>query len=392
MSKSERPGASPQPSGEGATPFGVNEVRLNGRQWLAALAVLGVVALLASPLWKRLERFDTGPDYRLPYALSKDYWLYQRRMEQAALPDKVILLGDSVVWGEYVLPEGTLSHFLNQEAGVADRFINGGLNGVFPLAQEGLVTCYSKALRQQKLILHCNPLWMSSPKADLSAEKEERFNHSGLVPQFWPRIPCYKADANERLSAIVGREIGFLAWGEHLQDAYFGERSMPKWTLQDDGGSPPHYTNSCKNPFAQITFVVPGAPRDDPDRGPGSPRHKPWASAAEGETRFDWVPLEASLQWQAFRRVLEILRARGNDVMVMVGPFNEHIMAEDNRAAYRKTRDGMEAWLTENHVAHLTPETLPSGLYADDCHPLTEGYQLLAKRLYADPVFRQWLR
>ena len=123
-----------------AIPFGVNEMRLNARQWLAALAILGLVALLTSPVWKRLERFDTGPDYRLPYALSKDYWLYQRRMEQAALPDKVILLGDSVVWGEYVLPEGTLSHFLNQEAGVADRFINGGLNGVFPLAQEGLVT------------------------------------------------------------------------------------------------------------------------------------------------------------------------------------------------------------------------------------------------------------
>ncbi len=392
LPKPGRSDAAPQPSGEGATPFGVNEVRLNGRQWLAAMAVLCVVALLASPLWKRLERFDTGPDYRLPYALSKDYWLYERRMEEVALPDKVVLLGDSVVWGEYVLPEGTLSHFLNQEAGAADRFINGGLNGVFPLAQEGLVTYYSKALCHQKLILHCNPLWMSSPKADLSAEKEERFNHSGLVPQFWPRIPCYKADANERLSAIVEREIGFVAWGEHLQDAYFGGRSIPKWTLQDDGGSPPHYTNSCKNPLAQITFVVPSAPREDPDRGPGSPRHKPWTSAAEGETRFDWVPLEGSLQWQAFRRVLEILRARGNDVMVIVGPFNEQFMAEDNRGAYRKTRDGIEAWLTENHVAHLTPETLPSALYADDCHPLTEGYELLAKRLYADPVFRQWLR
>jgi lysophospholipase L1-like esterase len=43
-------------------------------------------------------------------------------------------------------------------------------------------------------------------------------------------------------------------------------------------------------------------------------------------------------------------------------------------------------------VPHLTPETLPSALYADDCHPLTEGYQLLAKRLYANPTFQEWLR
>jgi hypothetical protein len=381
-----------QPSGEGKVPFGVNEIRLNARQWLVAFAAVVLIALLTPPIWKRIEHFDTGPDYRLPYSLSKDYWLYQRRMEQSAAPDKIILLGDSVVWGEYVLPDGTLSHFLNQEAGAPDRFINGGLNGVFPLAQEGLVSYYSKAIRHQKIILHCNPLWMSSPKADLSAEKEQRFNHSGLVPQFYPRIPCYKADANERLSVVVEREIGFIAWGGHLRDAYFDEKSIPRWTLQDDGGSPPHYTNSYKNPFAQITFRVPAAPRDDPDRGPGSPRHKPWSTAAEGETRFEWVSLEASLQWQAFRRVVQTLRARGNDVLVVVGPFNEHYMADDNRPAYRKIRDGIEAWLTQNQVPHLTPETLPGALYADDCHPLTDGYRLLAKRLYADPAFQAWLR
>jgi hypothetical protein len=387
-----KPAASPPASGGAETPFGVNEVRLNARQWLVTILVLWIVALLLPPLWKRIERFDTGPDYRLPYVLSKDYWLYGRRMEQAAVPGNVILLGDSVVWGEYVLPDGTLSHFLNQEAGVTNRFINGGLNGLFPLAQEGLVTYYSKALRHQKVILHCNVLWMSSPKADLSAEKEQHFNHSGLVPQFFPRIPCYKADANERLSVLVERHAGFIAWGEHLQNACFEQKSIPNWTLEDDGGSPPHYPNRYKNPFAQITLVVPPAPRVDPDRGPGSPRHRPWSAEAGSDNHFDWVALDSSLQWQAFRRVLETLRAQGNDVMVILGPFNEHFMADDNQPAYRKIRDGIEAWLTENHVPHVTPETLPSALYADDCHPLTEGYQLLAKRLYANPTFQEWLR
>jgi hypothetical protein len=384
--------APPPAGGNGDPPFGVNEVRLNARQWLLSFVLLWLLALLTPLLWKHIERFDTGPDYRISYALSKDYWLYERRMEQAALPGKVILLGDSVVWGEYVLPDGTLSHFLNQAAGVSNRFINGGLNGLFPLAQEGLVAYYSKALRRQKIILHCNPLWMSSPKADLSAEKEQPFNHSGLVPQFFPRIPCYKADANERLGVLVERQVGFIAWGEHLQNAYFKEKSIPHWTLEDDGGSPPHYPNSYKNPFAQITFVVPSDPRLDPDRGPGSPRHKPWSAQAGGADRFDWVPLDSSLQWRAFRRVLRTLRARGNDVLVIVGPFNEHFMAEDNRPACRKIRDGIEAWLAENHVPHVTPETLPSDLYADDCHPLTEGYQLLARRLYENPAFQQWLR
>jgi hypothetical protein len=383
------PSSNPPPA---EPPFGVNEVRLNAPQWLAMLAILWIITLLTPAIWKRIERFDTGPDYRLPYALSKDYWLYARRMEQAARPGRVILLGDSVVWGEYVLPNGALSHFLNQEAGVTNRFINGGLNGLFPLAQEGLVASYGKALRHQKIILHCNVLWMSSPKTDLSAEGGQQFNHSGLVPQFFPRIPAYKADANERLSALVERQFTFLAWGAHLRSAYFDQNSIPGWTLEDDGGSPPHYPNSYKNPLAQITLVVPSDPPMDPDRGPGSARHKPWSSEADGATRFDWVPLDTSLQWQAFRRVLETLRARGNDVMVILGPFNERYMAPDNRPAYGKIRDGIESWLAENHIPYLAPEPLPGPLYADDCHPLTEGYQLLAKRLYSDPTFQQWLR
>ncbi len=55
-------------------PF-VNEVRLNARHWCVALGILIVAAATTPPLWKKLERFDTGPDYRVPYSLSKDYWL-----------------------------------------------------------------------------------------------------------------------------------------------------------------------------------------------------------------------------------------------------------------------------------------------------------------------------
>ena len=150
-------------------------------------------------------------------------------------PTNIVVLGDSVVWGEYVLPDGTLSHFLNQEAGATNRFVNAGVNGLFPLALEGLVRYYGRPLRHQKVILHCNVLWMTSPKADLSTDKEEPFNHAALVPQFFPRIPCYRADANERLSAIVERNVPFLEWVSHLQNAYFGQKSIPKWTLAEDG-------------------------------------------------------------------------------------------------------------------------------------------------------------
>ena len=130
--------ASGKPSAD--LPF-VNELRLNARQWLMALVVLAIVLWSTPALWKRIERFEPGPDYRVPYALSKDYWLYQRRIEQST-SSNIVLLGDSVVWGEYVLPDGTLSHFLNEQSGQSGKFLNGGVNGLFPLAFPlGLVKC-----------------------------------------------------------------------------------------------------------------------------------------------------------------------------------------------------------------------------------------------------------
>lgn len=67
------------------------------------------------------------------------------------------------------------------------------------------------------------------------------------------------------------------------------------------------------------------------------------------------------------------------------------MIAEESRPAYEQIRKGITEWLARNGVHHIVPETLPSDLYADASHPLTEGYALLAKRLYSDPVFARWL-
>ncbi|MSU36438.1 MAG: SGNH/GDSL hydrolase family protein [Pedosphaera sp.] len=370
-------------------PF-VNEVRLSPRHWAMVIGILAFVVTLTPSLWKILERFDTGLDYRIPYALSKDYWLYEHRLQRLARTN-IVVLGDSVVWGEYVLADGTLSHFLNREAGTTNLFVNGGVNGLFPLALEGLIGCYGGPLSHQKVILHCNVLWMTSPKADLSADKEEPFNHAALVPQFSPRIPCYRADANERLNAIMERNVPFLEWVNHLQSAYFGQQIILKWTLAEEGGDPPRYPNAYRNPFSQITLAVPPEPQEDPQRGPQRSRHKAWSTNSTGTTRFDWVGVDQSLQWHAFQRLIATVRVRGNDVLVVLGPFNEHIMAEENRPAYRKVRDDILLWLSNNQIPHLAPDPLPSAFYADASHPLTEGYQLLAKRLFTDATFRNWL-
>lgn len=375
-------------------PFGVNEMLLSPRQWIAALAIVAIILIATPEVWTKIERFDAGPDYRIPYALSKDYWLYERRLDHRTDGSSIVVLGDSVIWGEYVAPDGTLPHFLSQETGQPGRFVNGGVNGLFPLAMEGLVEHYAHSLRNRKVIVHCNLLWMTSAKADLSINREEPFNHSRLVPQFHPRIPCYRADANERFSVLIEEHVPFSSWVGHLQNAYYDQRSIPMWTLEDDGNDPPNHPNAWRNPLGPITRVVPGEPKDDPQRGPASPRHVPWNSSSSGggeRVSFDWVSLDASLQWRAFQRVIRLLRARGNDVLVIVGPFNEHLIAREQLSQYAALRQGVESWLAQNGIAHLAPPLLPSELYADASHPLTLGYLELARKIAIDPAFRRWL-
>ena len=362
----------------------VNEQRLNTRQWLMVTGLVAVVLLAVPRLWARLERFDIGADYRIPYSLSKDYWLYERRLNQPAEPGQVTVLGDSVMWGEYVLPDGTLPHFLNQVTGATNQFINAGVNGLFPLAMEGLLKHYGGALHDRKILLHCNPLWMSSPQADLQSEQDREVNHARLLPQFFPRIPAYKADANERLGAVIERNIRFLGWATHLQDAYYGQQNELDWTLAKG--------NAYRNPFAPITLTVPVSPAEDAKRGPRSRRHKSWTATSDGPTQLAWVPLETSLQWGAFQRTVALLRARGNEVLVLVGPFNEHMLTAENRAAYRQWHASIVAWLNSQQIPQVAPDPLPSALYADASHPLTEGYRLLAEQLSQNRTFKAWLK
>src|SRR6516162_5242304 len=55
-----------------------NSIRLTLREWLGVGAFTLLFVLFAPALWKHLQAFETGPDYRIPHDLSQDYWLYER--------------------------------------------------------------------------------------------------------------------------------------------------------------------------------------------------------------------------------------------------------------------------------------------------------------------------
>jgi hypothetical protein len=354
--------------------FGSNAVRLSTVMWLVAAAVVVAFMLFAPALWEKAEPFSPGPDYRLPYSLSSDYWLYSRYARTAAAAsDRVLVIGDSVIWGQYVARDQTLSHYLSREAG-GPRFANFGLDGAHPAALAGLLEYYGGDIAGRRVLLHCNLLWTASKKHDLQEKKEFRFNHPALVPQFTPEIPCYAESLSRRLSIAIGRRAAFSAWANHLQVAYLGQTDLAAWTLQ----------HPYDNPAATLW---PGLPRTD-DR----PRHDAatWTERGIERQSLAWVDLDGSLQWRCFRRAVKILRERGNQVFVLVGPFNEHMLEDANRAVYAERKRTVEAWLRENGVPCLAPDALPSHLYADASHPLSEGYALLARRMMEDAAFAKW--
>jgi hypothetical protein len=338
-------------------------------EWLIAGLLAAALFVLVPKFWSGLERFEPGPDYRLPYQLSSDYWLFNRYCRWACSDYEALVVGDSVVWGHYVSQDSTLSHYLNELAG-QEQFANLGVDGIHPIALEGLLRYYARDISGKTVLLHFNPLWISSQKHDLQSDKEFQFNHPKLVPQFLPRIPCYKASYSERIGTVVQRHVAFLGWASHLKQAYFDNLDMPRWTLEHP------YANPLKAITLEIPLALPPVDRAAPGTGLGAKRE------------FQWVELETSLQWQSFRRSIALLRARGNMVFVLAGPFNEHMMTDENIKAYRKMQDEIKLWLHQNNVAYFMPDVLPSRLYVDASHPIGEGYAMLAKQILEDHSFK----
>ena len=138
---------------------------------------------------------------------------------------------------------------------------------------------------------------------------------------------------------------------------------MPAWTLE----------NPYKNPLDVINFNLPN--EDTYQKITAAEQSTNKTSGGE----FQWVQADTSLQWKFFRDIVRLLQKRGNKVLVLVGPFNENILAGESRDAYIKLKGEVESWLKQNNVAYFSPPSLPAELYNDASHPTAEGYKMLAE-------------
>ncbi|MEN6427568.1 MAG: hypothetical protein ABFE13_19620 [Phycisphaerales bacterium] len=353
------------------TPFDCSHaLRLSGADWLIVAVVLLALIGFGPTAWEQFETFEPDADYRIPYELGSDYWLYSRYCGDVCDQSKVLVVGDSVVWGHYVPSDETLSHYLTEFSG-QKQFANLGLDGTHPAALEGLLRYYGPRLRDKTVLLHFNPLWLSSSKHDLQTEKEFHFNHPDLVSQFAVKIPCYKAPFSQRARIALRRTVPFSNWITHLRTACYDSMDVQHWTLQ----------HPYRCPLAQLTRGLPesgGAPE---------PTGGTWVEKGAKKQDLAWVTLDSSLQWQFFRRSLDLLRGQSNQVFVLVGPFNEHMLNDADAAAYNTIKTQVADWLQKNGIPHFVPQTLPAERYVDASHPIGEGYALLARQILDQPAF-----
>jgi len=242
-------------------------LRLSAREWVAVLVCLLALIVLAPAVWDRAEG-----------KLSNDYWHYRRHCRRACDSERTPVIGDSVIWGHYVAPDQTLSHYLNELAG-RERFANLGLDGTHPAALEGLLKYYADGISRRAVLLHFNPLWMTSKKHDLQTTKEFHFNHPRLVPQFRPQIPCYRATFSTRLWAVTERYVPFFSWTSHLRCAYWENMGLHTWTLEHPAANP-------------LTPLRAGLPAPLPAGEPVPPQ-RPDAEARKQNPA--WVEPESSL-------------------------------------------------------------------------------------------------
>ncbi len=353
--------------------FGPNPLRLSPLECGLVVLLVLIAWIVLPPLWSRLERYEPGDNYRIANELNNDYWVFSRWAEKAVESHPVLMIGDSAIWGHYVGNQESLTACMNRlEA--KETYANLGISGLHSVALYGMVRFHGGAIRNSRVILHVSPLWMTSPRADLSDEKEARFLHPELAKQLLDAPACYRAPLEDRLAIAVRQRSGTLNVLDHVTDSSFDNLAPPQWVVK----------NPYANPLSRISCAIEAGPNKAEGKA------QSWQEKGMSPVDYQWVSVGEGYQWRSFVRAIELVKSRGNSVFVLVGPFNPHIIKAESLPRYRALMSGMASWLAENGIPFWTATELPTELYGDASHPLPRGYEMLAKDLLNDEGFRKW--
>ena len=331
------------------------------------------VIILASQLPWVVPCVDTSQftgNYRIPYSLGEDYFLYEKYMQAVAASGRIAVIGDSVIWGHYTDSSGSLTAHLNADSGT-ERFANMGIDGIHPAALYGLIDNYCASLKNTRVIIGINLLWMSSPKHDLSGETNSSINHRALLDQVPGKIPAYSPLFEERFTLLVRREIPLFMWIDHMRASRFADRNVYRWTMANPYAKPGEYFEHGAEAFTPPDPV-------HPDRMTGRD--------------MDWVQPGNSLQWRYMLASIRRLKEQGNNVTAVITPFNAFMLTEKSRIERDMIISIIQTGLAAEGIKSFSPVLDKAEYYADLSHPVAAGYGIIASWLMSNDEFSEFVK
>lgn len=348
-----------------------NELLFSGRELLWVILPVLVLILLVLPVWHASwETIELPENFRLPYVNRDNYYLYSRCAALETARSRYLFIGDSAIWGMYAGNSGTIPAHLNRL--LKERCCgNLAIDGLHPVAMRTLVQTFGDGVRGRTVLIYFNPLWVNSPKYDLSGSEPFTVNHPELLPQFGS-IACYQAGFDKKIGILLDRYVRFFGWKKHLQNYFYRNEDFKSFLVK----------NQVADPFAPIRRHI--VPEEKEHKG----TDKNYLTRGIPVQHWEWVPLEKSRQWQALLETAEILRSRGNKVLVMVGTINPGLLDAGTLAGLKKLRLQAADDLKRKGIEPVMFPELPAEFYADASHLLESGYARIAEFLLKEKIIR----
>lgn len=346
------------------------------RTWQVVVVVALLVVIAVPRFMARVERFKPTRDWRTPVAVTEDYWQWSRWKERAESQGDVLVVGDSVVWGEFAKPSETLSAQLSVQAQATSNsttFANLGLKGLYPIALRSLL---QHSPPRGRTLVWFNPIWMTSPRRDLQESNPDGLNHTQLVP-IWNSPPADTANLEQRLGRWTGLRFEPWRWREHWKLDDLEGRDFATWSIKHPNRWPWQATDWS----VQI-------PLDAPQSA------LPMRRASEG-TRperlrsYDWVSVDESLQAGAFEGMIADLAQRDVEFCVVVGRLSPAGRTQECVEREREIAQAIAERCEALGVLTLFASAEEAWM-ADASHPSPEGYRVQAQELWSEPKFRDW--
>jgi hypothetical protein len=342
---------------------------MNKKKYIILTVIAAATLLSVAYIFPLTGYNNFTENYRIPHSMNEDYYLYKIYSKHIASGSLIQVIGDSVIWGHYVSDEDTLTACLNRST-KDKKFANMGLEGSYPIVMNGLIENFSSGLKNKKIIVGFNLLWISSQKHDLSGEPESNINHKRVLPQIYPVIPSYNPNIEDRLSAIVSR-CNLLLLIEHIKMSRFKEKNFYSWTMEHPHSSIIDYFTNSEIPIYKPTAAI----RLDQMH----------------EQNIDWVPIDKSMQWKFMLKTIAYLKKNGDDIIVLITPFNTYMVAEKSRERYYSIISDISDELSGNSIDFIIPVIDEKKYFADSSHFTAEGYRAMAENLLSSKKFQKFL-